>query len=208
VFYGFLAGSALLVAAATAFGGIQIWAAYVRFLSVFGRFVGFKGQSTYDLSLYVDIKSFIQAVCHGWSRFELVVFIAIAVAMAAWLAVLLWKSATAGRPAQSLAWAVTLTWTLLLNVYVPIYDSVLIVIAAVLTLGALRDLEWKAAMGWMTFLAVLISVGSWELELIAQSIGIQFAPVLLAIFGIAQLYILRRAIRGGSSQQACSPTLG
>jgi hypothetical protein len=208
VFYGFLAGSALLVAAATAFGGIQIWAAYVRFLRVFGRFVGFKGQSTYDLSLYVDIKSFIQAVCHGWSRFELVVFIAIAVAMAAWLAVLLWKSATAGRPAQSLAWAVTLTWTLLLNVYVPIYDSVLIVIAAVLTLGALRDLEWKAAMGWMTFLAVLISVGSWELELIAQSIGIQFAPVLLAIFGIAQLYILRRAIRGGSSQQACSPTLG
>ena len=207
-FYGFLAGSALLAGVATAFGGIQIWAAYARFLSVFGRFVGFKGQSTYDLSLYVDIKSFMQAVCHGWSRFELIVFIALAVAMSAWLAVMLWQSARSGRPAQSLAWAATLTWTLLLNVYVPIYDSVLIVIAAVLTLGALRDLEWKAAMGWMTFLAVLISVGSWELELIAQSIGIQFAPILLAIFGMGQLYILHRAIRGGSQQQACSPTLG
>jgi len=207
-FGGFLTGSTLLAGAATAFGGMQTWAAYVRFLSVFGRFVGFKGRSTYDLSLYVDIKSFMQAVCGGWTRAELVLFIAIAFAMAAWLAVMLWKSAGSGRPAQSLAWAATLTWTLLLNVYVPIYDSVLIVIAAVLTLGALRELEWKTAMGWMTFLAVLVGVASWELESIAQSIGIQFAPILLAIFGLAQLYILHRAIRQGLPQQMSSPNLG
>ena len=135
-------------------------------------------------------------------------FLAIAVAMSACLAILLWKSAAAGKPAQSLAWAATLTWTLLLNVYVPIYDSVLLVVAVVLTLGALRDLEWETAMGWMTFLAVLIGVASWELESIAQSMGIQFLPILLAIFGLAELYILHCAIRQGLAQRACPPTLG
>ena len=201
-FGGFIAGSALLAAAATAFGGIQIWPAYVRFLSVFGQFVGFKRQSTYNLSLYVDIKSFVQASSGGWSSAGLVLFISMSIAMAAWLAVLLWKSAKGGGPAQSLAWAATLTWTLLLNVYVPIYDSVLFVIAAVLTLGALRDLEWKAAMGRMSFLAVLIGVASWELEKIAQDNGIQFLPILLTMFGLGQIYILHRAVRQGSSQKA------
>jgi len=201
-FGGFITGSALLAAAATAFGGIQIWPAYVHFLSVFGQFVGFKGQSTYNLSLYVDVKSFVQAVSGGWSSAGMVLFISMSIAMAAWLAVLLWKSAKSGGPAQSLAWAATLTWTLLLNVYVPIYDSVLFVIAAVLTLGALRDLEWKAAMGRMSFLAVLIGVTSWELEKIALDKGIQFLPILLAVFGLGQLYILHRAVRQESPQMA------
>lgn len=197
-FAGFIAGTTLLALAATAFGGIQVWPAYAHFLSVFGRFVSLKGQSALLLEEYIDMKSFMQAVCSGWSRPELVFFISVTIAMAAWLAVMLWKSAAAGRPAQSLAWAATLTWTLLLNVYVPIYDSVLFVIAAVLTLGALRDLEWKPAMGWMTFLAVLIGLGSWELETIAQSKGIQFLPILLAVFGLGQLNILHGAIRRGS----------
>jgi hypothetical protein len=201
-FAGFVAGSTLLAAMATAFGGIQIWTAYTRFLSVFGRFVSIKGQSALVLEEYIDIKSFMQALCGGWSRAEFVVFIAIAVAMSAWLAILLWKSAAAGRPAQYLAWAVTLTWTLLLNVYVPVYDSVLFAIAAILTLGALRDIESKKATGWMSFLAVLIGVGSWELETVAQSRGIQFLPILLVLFGLGQLYILRGAIREGSSRQA------
>ena len=194
-FGGFVTGSSLLALAATAFGGLQIWAAYVRFLGVFSRFVGFKGQSTYDLSMYVDIKSFMQAVGGGWSQAELVFFMALAIAMAAWLAVLFWNSAKGGRPAQSMVWATALTWTLLLNVYVPVYDSALLAIAAVLTLGALRELEWKAAMGWMSFLAVFTGVASWELETIAQSKGIQFLPILQAVFGLGQIYILREAIR-------------
>lgn len=196
--YGFLAGSTLLAAVATAFGGLQVWPAYVHFLSGFGRIVGFKAQSTYDLSMYVDIKSFMQAACGGWNRAELVLFISITIAMAAWLAAMLWKSARGARPVQSLAWATTLTWTLLLNVYVPIYDSVLVVIAAILTLGALKELEWKSAADWMTFLAVVLGVTSWEFESISQDHGIQFLPVLLAVFGLGQICLLQRAIREGS----------
>jgi hypothetical protein len=127
---------------------------------------------------------------------------AVAISMAAWLAVLFWNSAKSGRPAQSMAWATALTWTLLLNVYVPVYDSALLAIGAVLTLGALRELAWKAAMGWMSFLALFTGVVSWELETIAQSKGIQFLPILLAVFGLSELYILREAIRRGSARAA------
>jgi hypothetical protein len=193
---GFISGSALLVVTATAFGGIRIWPAYAAFLKFFGRFVGF-----HLLEEYIDLKSFTQAVCRGWSRAELVFFISVSITMATWLAVTIWKSAKMGRPVQYLAWATTLTWTLLLNVYVPVYDSILFTLAVLLTLLALIDLEWKVALGWMTFLAVLIDLASWELETIAQSKGIQFLPVLLAIFGLGQLFLLQRATRQGQSQK-------
>jgi len=191
---GFITGSAILVSVATAFAGIQVWPAYAKFLRFFGRFVGFKNQSAHALEEYIDLKSFIQASSGGWSTFRLVLFISVSILIAIMLAVTIWKSAKGGRAAQNLAWATTLTWTLVLNVYVPVYDSILFVIAAVLTLGTLKDLEWNDALGWMTSLAVLIGLASWELEAIAQSKGIQFLPILLAIFGLGQVYLLDRVI--------------
>jgi len=206
-FCGFLSGSALLVFVAAAFAGIQIWPAYAQFLRFFGRFVGFQGQSAHLLEEYIDLKSFMQAVSGGWSTTELILFILVAITMAIWLVAAIWNSARCEKPVQYLAWATTLTWTLLLNVYVPVYDSVLFAIAAVLTLGALRDLEWKVAMNWMTFLALLIAVSSWKLETIAQSKGVQFLPILLAIFGLGQLYFLHRAIGRERPQNATSPAV-
>ncbi|MGD0938738.1 MAG: glycosyltransferase family 87 protein [Terracidiphilus sp.] len=192
---GFMSGATFLVFTATAFGGVEIWPAYMRFLRFFGRYVGFKEQSLHDLSLYVDFKSFIQAVCGGWSRAELVFFVLTIITMAILLTTTIWKSAKSEAEVQCLVWATMLTWTLLLNVYVPIYDSILFPVAAVMTVGALRSLEWKEAAGWMTFLTVLIVLASWELEKLSQVKGIQFLPILLAIYGSGQLYLLRRAVR-------------
>jgi len=193
-FCGVITGTGLLVLATTAVAGMEIWPAYARFLGTFGKAAGLDGQSVLFLRQFIDLRSFLQAAWGGWSTTELVILIPVACMVAAELAVLLWRSATGGRPVQSLAWAATLTWTLLLNVYVPVYDSILVSVAAVLTLGALRNLKWSAAAGWITFLLVSISLGSWELDSIAARNRIQFLPILLAILGVAQLYLLRRAI--------------
>jgi uncharacterized membrane protein len=107
----------------------------------------------------------------------------------------LYKSAAGERPEQYLAWAVTLTWTLLLNVYVPTYDSVLVAIAVILTLGALRDMAWSTASGWIIFLSVLIFLSSWVTEAIAQRHGIQLLSILIAVLGFAQLYLLHQLVR-------------
>jgi hypothetical protein len=83
---------------------------------------------------------------------------------------------------------------LLLNVYVPVYDSVLAPIAVVLTLGALRELKWSVVTGWTISLSILIFVASWETDAIAQNYRIQPLTILLAILGLWQLYLLRRVI--------------
>jgi len=101
---------------------------------------------------------------------------------------------------QNLAWASTLTWTLLLNVYVPIYDSVLAVIAIILTLGALKRLQLGAAMGWAVFLSMLIFAVSWITVSMALSHQVQLLSILLGMLGLGQLVLLSRAIRPKSLQ--------
>jgi Flp pilus assembly protein protease CpaA len=84
---------------------------------------------------------------------------------------------------------------LIVNVYVPIYDSVLVTIAVVLTLGALKDLEWSVATRWITFVSLLIFAVSWKTEVLAKSHGIQLLSIFLAALGLGQLFILYRVNR-------------
>ena len=199
--FGFITGVAALILATTACAGTQIWASYAHFLRYFGRVAGFGGQPVLRLWKYVDFSSFFQTVCGGRTMIETVLFISVASAIAGTLAVLLWKSAGSGRPAQSLAWAATLTWTLLLNVYVPGYDCVLATVAAIVTLGALKELEWSTAMRWAVFLSIFICVASWDSDAIAMRHGIQPLTILLAIFGLGQLFLLRRVIERELSEK-------
>jgi alpha-1,2-mannosyltransferase len=194
-FSGFAAGTAVLGALATAFFGIQIWPAYARFLTLFGHVAGLNGNSGLNLSKYIDCSSFSYLVPGGRSGIGLGILISVTVTVAASLAILLWRSATSGRPAQTIAWAATLTWTLLLNVYVPIYDSILVVIAIVLTLGALKELKGSAAMGWFILLSVLIFAVSWGTVGFARSHRIQLLSILFGVLGVGQLFLLYRAIR-------------
>jgi hypothetical protein len=192
---GFAAGVAALAAVSTWFGGFQIWTIYSRFLAMFGKVAGLNGQRTVQLWKFIDLGSCLQAVDGGHSGLGLAVLVPVAGVVAGVLAVLLWKSARGGSPAQSLAWAATLTWTLLLNVYVPMYDSVLVAIAVVLTLGAVDELRWSTAMRCMALLSVLIFAVSWVTYPIAMKHGIQLLSIALAMLGSAQLYLLYRTNR-------------
>jgi hypothetical protein len=193
--FGFLTGAALLVGITTAFDGVGIWPVYSQFLSLFGHVVGVNGQSALNLSKYIDFGSVSHMLPGGRSAIGLAILICMVAAIAAVLAFLWWKSAACAKPTQCLVWATTLTWTLLLNVYVPIYDSVLVVIAIILTLGALKKLRWDAAAGWVVLMSLLIFAGAWETEAIVRSHRIQILSLLIAALGAGQLFLLHRAIR-------------
>jgi hypothetical protein len=197
---GFIAGAATLFVAGTAFGGFGIWPAYVHLLETYGRFTEAGGRSILQLKMYLDFSSISHLMRGGRTPVGLTIMFATAAMVAGTLLYLLWKSRNDGRPAQWLAWAATLTWTLLLNVYVPIYDSVLAIVAVVLTLGALRDLGWRNAEEWITFLAVVIFAASWRTESIANAYGIPLLSITLIILGVAQLVFLYRATQQGSPQ--------
>ena len=121
-----------------------------------------------------------------------VFLIAITVAVTGTAAVLLWRSARAGNAAQSLAWAATITWTLLLNVYVPMYDSVLVVIAAMLTLGAVKELKWDSGVRWIVAVLILVFAVSWVSYDFAQAHRVQLLSIAFAILGLVQLFLLYR----------------
>ena len=206
VFFGFMTGTGVLVAISTALAGIGIWPAYARFLIDFGHISGISGHSSLELWKYIDFNSFVSAIPGGRSVPALATLICFSALVALWLAVLLWKSSGGDKPEQCLVWAATLTWTMLLNVYFPIYDSILIIIPVILTFSAIRDLEWTNAKDWIVFGAILIFGVSWISERIAETTGIQLLSIALLAFGIAQCSILHRAIGRRSAQiQSADP---
>jgi len=192
---GFVTGTAILVLVSTASMGIQVWPVYAHFLRLFGQVSRTEGRTALLRWQFVDLNSLSYAVPGGRSGLGLTILIGVAIMALLWLAILLWKSSAGSKPVQSLAWATVITWTLVLNVYVPIYDSILLTVALLLTLGALRDLEWNHAGGWFISLAVLIIAVSWITEPIAKSHGIQLLTILLFALGLWQAAQLQRAMQ-------------
>lgn len=131
----------------------------------------------------------------GRSRIALAFLVSFVMAVAIWAGVAWWKSAGDNDPQQSLAWAAAIAWTMLVNVYVPIYDSILIVIAIIISLSALRRLKWMRARDWVVFLAVSMFAIAWMTEPVAKRYGVQLLTLALLAFAVTITYLLQRASR-------------
>jgi hypothetical protein len=92
---------------------------------------------------------------------------------------------------------------MLVNVYYPIYDTIMIAISVILTLVASREMDRADAGGIVAALALLTFGTSWITESVAKTHGIQLLTLSILALGIAQLLLLRHAIRqphsGGSA---------
>ena len=93
-----------------------------------------------------------------------------------------------------MAWAASLTWTLLLNLYVPIWDAVLVLMALLLTLGALKELQWRRETGWIVLLGLAMVLATWNMSATTNRHASQSVTVLLLILGGLQLALLWRAM--------------
>jgi len=92
-----------------------------------------------------------------------------------------------------------------LNVYVPRYDSILAAISVILTLAALQALGWRKAWGRMILLALVVFAVTWISEEIARSYKVQILTIVLFVLGVAQLILLRAAIRREPTLALASP---
>lgn len=191
---GFLAGAGLLVLAATLFAGAHIWLLYLQMLRSFGKLTGVSGSSRLEIWKYLDLTSCLTAISDHRSAGVMMLASMAMVAIGIAFAITLWNSGRSGRPAQWLVWATTLTWTLLLNVYIPIYDSVLVTIAIILSIGAFEDMRWQRTRAWTVLLSLLIFAFSWQTESFARVHRIQLLTAILLVLGVLQWISLRRAI--------------
>lgn len=199
---GFATGGAALAAAATAICGVRVWPAYVEIVRLIGQISRMGGNFELRRWQFVDFNSLSYAMRGGRSWAGLAVLGVVLTASLVWLVRLLWQSAAAGaRPEKDLVWALTLTWTLLVNVYVPIYDTSLLAVGVVLTLGAMRALEWKRAAEWFGALGLGIFGVGWVTEAVARRFGLQPLTLAIALLGVAQNLALRNALRSSAAKR-------
>jgi hypothetical protein len=161
----------------------------------FGRAsVGVETGSILNLSKYIDFVTFSSLIPHGRSWPALAILLGCALWAALRLVRAWWSSAGAGQPGNRLAWAATLTWTLLLNVYVPIYDSILVVLSVLITAGVLKDVPQEPLRRRLSILWPVIFAAAWVTVRAAAAWHIQILTVLLAALGVLQLRMLRATV--------------
>jgi hypothetical protein len=190
---GFLTGAGALIALPTVVGGIGIWTVFLRTLLSFGKVAdGAQAPSVLILVKYVDLTSFSAFLHGGRSPIGLAILsLSVAIALV-FLLRFWWRAPRAGRPFNALLWATTITWTLLINVYVPMYDSILAVLALIITAAALQQIPGQPM--YKTFRAVwiLILAGSWFSGWLDGRTSVQLLTVLFAALGVLEFWVLRQ----------------
>jgi hypothetical protein len=188
---GFAGGCTMLAGFITAVQGADIWSGYVGRLLSFGAAAG-QTHSFKVLEYYVDLASFSALIPGGRSPLGASIIFGLAVLALIALVRVWWKSRGAGKPDATLVWATTLTWTLLLNLYVAIHDSMLIVLSVIATAALLKNVDNRRLHWLFTVLGILILASSWITIPLAHSSGFQSLTVLFALLGVLQFAILHR----------------
>jgi hypothetical protein len=187
VLAGFAAGAATLTGVSLLAVGWRGCLGYGRLLAGFTR-LSSGGRSGFPAVKFVDLNHFFQLLPVSnpglaWLPTLIVCALACPFLVRAWWA--------GGRPhgRGRLGWACTITCTLVLNFYVPIYDAALIILAAVLTADALhaqRTGPGPALTPAFKTLLVLLYVVPWFSQPLARASGVQFYTPILAWFGYYQ----------------------
>ena len=174
---GFSAGAFTLAAAAAVAGGPGIWAAYIK------ASAGFSSMVTHVLPVTLDLRGFCAAIPHA-GRFTRALLVCAGGLAGGCMAVAWWRARhyVQHGPATPI-WATTLTWTLLLNVYVPVYDSVLVVVSVIATAATLIRFAPRIFVALCLVLLVSSYLSTW----LASQIGWQILTPVLAAVAILQL---------------------
>jgi hypothetical protein len=101
-----------------------------------------------------------------------------------------------------------MTWTMLVNVYYPIYDSILIVIAIIVALSALRELGRPRAFEWMVMLSVITFAIAWFTEPVSRQSGVQLLTLAILSIAITLTGVLQRSTkRQAAEAHLASPAI-
>ncbi len=174
---GFATGALTLVAVATLAAGPRIWMSYVAASSSFAATI------SHVLPVTLDVRALATAVPHA-GLFTRGLFVCAGGLAGACLAGTWWRARKYSRHSPAtLTWATTITWTLLLNVYVPIYDSLLVLVSIIATAAILIRFAPRVFFGLCLALLVSSCFSNW----LSSRTGWQILTPVLAAIGIFQM---------------------
>ena len=151
---------------------------------------------------YVDVNSFFRLLLgrHSYLRWTMTAatfLLGLPVLLTVW-----WRSDREKRDEQGLVWALTITATLVLNLYVGIYDSTLAVLSVLQT----ADLLYRRAGSNQSslpasykYILLLLYLVPWITQPVARLTGIQLFTLVLALFGVFQVIEVQRTRHDVSS---------
>lgn len=163
---------------------------------------------------YVDLVSFMRLLTGGISAAGWAALLVVAVAVV-YPQALAWRRIVAStdgsesldarhRPAVMQVWSSTITWTLVLNLYVGIYDTVLVLPGLLLTADVLRS---PANAGQRPIprtckrLLVLLYLVPWFSQFLAMRLGFQPDTIVLAATALYQLQVAQSLARAASTRK-------
>src|SRR5262249_45081596 len=158
---------------------------YIRILLNFGQ-AAVHGHTYSELRNYMDLSAFSSLLPGGRSGVATAILGIVSFTLLARLIHAWFKSFGGDRKVNTLVWAATITWTLVLNVYVPIYDSILAIPGVIATAAILESSGANISRGF-TVLWAGIYVCSWISTNVAGSIGLQILTILYGALGTLQL---------------------
>jgi hypothetical protein len=190
---GLVAGGGLLTILWLVVGGLDSMLAFVEEIRWTLTRTTSAGQ-LFNPYRNVDLNAFFRLLPYGRSFGAYVLLGAIAATSAVALIATWWRARKADRPTRLLVWAATLTWTLVLNIYTPFYDTVLVVPAGAIAVAAVRAREWQ---GWNRLAPALLCVyvTPWIAEVSARAVRVQIYTLVLAAFGTLLLVEANRGKR-------------
>ena len=185
---GLSASTASMVLASIATAGVNGFWLWIERLRVFSLYAT-SNQAILRRTKYVDLNSFFSILLGGNSVARGIA----TVATAAVFLILAWTWLRSRHPShevQRYLWAATLTWTLMINIYVPVYDTILLVpIAALLarSLAGRSKQQQRALQIWLIALWLI----PWLTQSWADYLRLQILTLALAGFGYWALTLVR-----------------
>jgi hypothetical protein len=186
---GLSASTALMVVASIATAGINGFWLWILRLRAFGSLA--TGNADFlPRTKYIDLNSFFAILLGGNSFARVIAAIAISTAFVI-LAWTRWRSRhQQSHEVQRDVWAATLTWTLMINIYVAVYDAVLLIPAAALAARSVAG-RGKREQAELQLWLTLLWLASWLTQPSANYLRLQILTVVLAGFGYWALTLTR-----------------
>lgn len=147
---------------------------------------------------YVDVNSFFRLLLGHNSYLRWTMTAAAFLFGLPFLLRIWWQGDREKRDEQNLVWALTITGTLVLNLYVGIYDSTLVVLSVLLTADVFyrrADNSQSSLPASYKFILLLLYLVPWITQPVARLTGFQLFTLVLALFGGYQIIQFQRVVR-------------
>lgn len=136
---------------------------------------------------YVDINFFMRLLLPHQTYVRWAIVAIIVVAVIPFLVSKWWRLRT--KEQRRLLWALTLTWTPVLTLYMGIYDSTILVLPALLLTAEFYKAGYRSDSLPFAYRCLLLALylAPWFTQNIAMLVGVQIFTLVIAAFGIYQL---------------------